>query len=55
LDAVNIQTKYITRMLCSFLAAAVSVNSVRRFLMTGIYLIKDDDQVLCMVRPDQGK
>jgi hypothetical protein len=42
-------------MLCSFLAAAISVTSVHTFMGTGTCLIKDDDQVLCMVRPDQAE
>jgi hypothetical protein len=55
LEAVSIQTKQISRVVCSFLAAAVPVNSVRAFAMSGICLVKDDDKIVCPVRPDQAK
>jgi hypothetical protein len=55
LDAVNIQTKHIARVVCSFLVAAVPVNIVRTFAMSGICLIKEGDQILCTVRPHQSK
>jgi hypothetical protein len=55
LNAVNLQTKYIALVVCSFLAAAVPVNIVRTFAMSGICLVKDGDQILCTVRPDHAK
>jgi hypothetical protein len=55
LDAVKIQTKHIARIVYSLLAAAIPVNIVRTFAMSGIYLVKDGDRILCTVRPDQAK
>jgi hypothetical protein len=55
LNPVNIQTKHITRVVHAFLAAAVPVNIVRRFMMSGSCLIKNGGQILCTVRPDQAK
>jgi hypothetical protein len=55
LDSANIQTKHIAPMVCSFIAAGVPVNIERTFIMSGICLIKNEDRVLCAVRPDQAR
>jgi hypothetical protein len=55
LGAVNIQTKRIVRVVCSFLAAAVPVNIVHTFSMSDICLVKDGDQIRCTVHPNQAK
>jgi hypothetical protein len=40
-------------MVCSLLTAAVLVNIVLTFMMSGICLIKDDDQILYPVPVDR--
>jgi hypothetical protein len=50
---MNIQTKHIARVVCSFLTAAVPITVVKTFMLTGICLVQDGDHVLCTVRPDQ--
>jgi hypothetical protein len=55
LEAMNIQTKHIARVFCSFLAAAVPIMIVKTFMLTGICLVKDGDHVHCTVRPDQAR
>jgi hypothetical protein len=52
LDAMDIQTKHIAHVVCSFLAAAVPITIVKIVMLTGICLVKDGDHVLCTVRPD---
>jgi hypothetical protein len=47
-------TRHMTRVMCSFLAG-VPVNIVCTLMMNGICLIKDRDQVLCVVCPDQAR
>jgi hypothetical protein len=55
LDAVNIQTKHITHVACSFLAATVSVNIISTFAMSRICLAKDDEPVVCAVRLERAR
>jgi hypothetical protein len=55
LDAVNIQTKHIASVVCAFLAAAVPVNVVKSFRLSGICLIADEGVLLCTIQPDRAK
>jgi hypothetical protein len=41
LDALNIQTKHITSVVCAFLAGAVPLNIVKTFALSGICLVAD--------------
>jgi hypothetical protein len=55
LDAVNIQSKHIAAVVCAFLAAAVPVNVVRTFGLSGICLVADAGVLFCTIRPDRAK
>jgi hypothetical protein len=55
LETMNIQTKHIARVACSFLAAAVQITIAKTFMLTGICLVKDGDHVFCTIRPDQAR
>jgi hypothetical protein len=52
---MNIQTKYIARVVCSFLAAAVPVTIVKTFMLAVICPVKDGNHVLCTVRPGHAR
>jgi hypothetical protein len=41
LDAVDIQTKYIASVVCAFLVAAVPLNVVKTFALSGICAVAD--------------
>jgi hypothetical protein len=55
LDAANIQTKHISSVVCAFLAAAVPLNIVKTFELSGISLVSDEGTLLCTVRPELAK
>jgi hypothetical protein len=55
LNAVNIQTKHIATVVCSFLAAAVPLNIVKTFENSGISLVADRDVIFCTIRPERAK
>jgi hypothetical protein len=55
LDAVNIQTKHLSSVVCAFLSAAVPLNIVKTFAFSGIYLGTDAGTLFCTIRPDRAK
>jgi hypothetical protein len=55
LDAVNVQAKHIAGVVCAFLATAVPLTTVRTFEMSGICLVKDGAQLLCIIPPERAK
>jgi hypothetical protein len=55
LDAVNIQTKHITSVVCAFIAAAVPLNIIKTFALSVVCLVADAGILFCTKRPDRAK
>jgi hypothetical protein len=55
LDVVNIQTKHIASVVCAFLAAAIPLNIVKAFALSGICLVADAGTLFCAIRLDRAK
>jgi hypothetical protein len=50
---VNIQTNHIASVVCTFMAAAVFVNIVKTFKLSGIYLMDDKGMFLYTIGSDE--
>jgi hypothetical protein len=55
LQPLDQQTRHIANIVCAFLAAAVQLNIVKSFELSGICLVADDGTILCVVRPEMAK
>jgi hypothetical protein len=55
MENLNIQSKHIAQVVCSFMAAATPVNVVRTFRNAGIVLVVGNTRLFCRVDPTQAR
>jgi hypothetical protein len=54
-DAVNIQRRNIASIVCPRLAAAVPLNVVKTFKISGTCDVADEEALFCTIRPNDAE